>query len=180
VCLPVDDIPFVPATLDREGVPMISKPVSQLLVAQIAHELNAHQTYMGMSLYFDRQSLKGWARFFHGQSVEEAGHATKIIEFLIDNEVEFNLPQVGGAPTTYGSAQEACATALANEVRVTEQFNAMATAATDAGDHRSLQFLQWFIEEQVEEERTMHALLELIDSGINLFQAESYIEAITG
>jgi ferritin len=172
----IDGIPFEAATFDLKGVQMISKPVSQLLVAQVAHELNAHQTYMGISLYFERESLKGWARFFHGQSVEEAGHATKIVEFLLDNDVEFNLPQVGGAPTTYGSAREACETALASEMRVTEQFNAMATAARDAGDYRSMQFLQWFIEEQVEEERTMRELLDLIDSGINLFVAESHLE----
>jgi bacterioferritin B len=159
---------------------MISEPVSKLLVAQVAHELGAHQTYMGISLHFERQSLKGWARLFHGQSVEEAGHAAKIIEFLLDNEITFNLPQVGGAPTVYASAREAVATALASEVRVTGQFNALATAARDDGDHRSLQFLQWFIEEQVEEERTMQALLDLIDSGINLFQAESHIEGIAG
>jgi bacterioferritin B len=159
---------------------MISEPVSKLLVAQVAHELGAHQTYMGISIHFERQSLKGWARFFHGQAVEEAGHASKIMEFLLDNEITFNLPQVGGAPTAYASAREAVETAMASEVRVTGQFDALATAARDAGDHRSLQFLQWFIEEQVEEERTMQALLDLIDSGINLFQAESHIEGIAG
>ncbi len=159
---------------------MISEPVTKLLVAQVAHELGAHQSYMGISLHFERQSLKGWARFFHGQSVEEAGHAAKIIEFLLDNDVTFNLPQVGGAPTSYASAREAVEAALASEIRVTGQFDALATAAREAGDHRSLQFLQWFIEEQVEEERTMRSLLDLIDSGINLFQAESHLEGIAG
>jgi bacterioferritin B len=159
---------------------MISEAVSKLLVAQVAHELGAHQTYKGISIHFERQSLKGWARFFHGQSVEEAGHASKIIEFLLDNDVTFNLPQVGGAATSYASAREAVQTALASEQRVTAQFDALASAARDAGDHRSRQFLQWFIEEQVEEERTMRALLDLIDSGINLFQAEAHLEGITG
>lgn len=159
---------------------MISDQVARLLVAQVAHELGAHQTYTGISLHFERQSLKGWARFFHGQSVEEASHASKIIAFLLDNDVTFNLPQVGGAPTSYPSAREAVEAALASEQRVTAQFDALASAAREAGDHRSLQFLQWFIEEQVEEERTMRALLDLIDSGINLFQAEAHIEGITG
>ncbi len=48
-------------------------------MAQIAHELNAHQLYMGISLYFERQSLKGWAKLFHDQAVEEAGHGGKIM-----------------------------------------------------------------------------------------------------
>jgi ferritin len=159
---------------------MISDQATKLLVAQIAHELGAHQTYMGISLHFERQSLKGWAKLFHDQAVEEASHAGRIMEYLIDNEVEFGLPQIGGAPTSYASAREAVETALASELRVTGQFDALAAVARDAGDHRTFQFVQWFIEEQVEEERTMRALLDLLDSGINLFQAEAHLEGITG
>ncbi len=159
---------------------MISEPVAKLLVAQIAHELSAHQTYMGISMYFERVSLKGWAKFFHDQAVEEAGHGSKIMAFLIDNDVAFALPAVRGAPTTYASAREAVEVAQTNEAKVTGQFNALAEAAREAGDHRSREFLQWFIGEQVEEERTMRALVDLIDSGINLFQAEAHLESLSG
>jgi ferritin len=157
---------------------MISDELQKLLVSQVAHELNAHQTYMGISLYFERESLRGWAKLFHEQSVEEAGHAQKIIAFLIDNGVEFSLPQTGTAATRYPSAHDAVETALKSEVRVTGQFNAMAEAARTAGDHRGFEFLQWFIAEQVEEERTMGALLDLVDSGINLFQAEPLLGGV--
>ena len=157
---------------------MISDEATKLLVTQVAHELGAHQTYMGIALHFERLSLKGWAKFFHDQAVEEAGHGSKIIAFLIDNEVEFALPAIKGAPTSYGSAREAVEVALASEMRVTGQFEALAKAARDANDNRTFQFVQWFIEEQVEEERTMRALLDLIDSGINLFQAEALLESI--
>ena len=157
---------------------MISEQPKQLLIAQVAHELSAHQTYMGIALHFERESLKGWARFFHDQATEEAGHALKIITFLVDNDVEFSLPQVGGAPTAYGSARDAVMTALTSEQRVTAQFEALADAARDAKDNRTLQFVQWFIEEQVEEERTMAALLDLVDSGLNLFQAQALLESI--
>jgi bacterioferritin B len=156
---------------------MISTTVSSLLVAQVGHELGAHQKYMGISLHFARQGLRGWAKLFHQQATEEAGHAAKIIEFLIDNDVAFDLPPVGGATTTYASAKAAVETALASEQSVTAQFDAMATAATAAGDHRSAQFLLWFIEEQVEEEAKMRGLLDLLASGINLFQAEPLLGA---
>ena len=157
---------------------MISEQPKELLIAQVGHELSAHQTYMGIALHFERESLKGWAKYFRDQATEEAGHGWKIITFLIDNDVEFDLPQVGGAPTTYGSARDAVMTALSSEQRVTAQFEALANAARDANDNRTLQFVQWFIEEQVEEERTMTALLDVIDSGINLFQAEALLEGI--
>jgi bacterioferritin B len=159
---------------------MIADQPLKLLVAQVAHELSAHQTYMGISLYFSRESLNGWAKLFREQAVEEADHAWKIINFLVDNEVAFSLPQVGGAPTTYAGARAAVEVAQASEARVTAQFEALANAARDARDNRTLQFVQWFIEEQVEEERTMAALLDLIDSGINLFQAEAHLAGIAG
>jgi ferritin len=159
---------------------MIADQPSKLLVAQVASELSAHQTYMGISLHFTRQSLAGWAKLFRAQALEEAEHATKIIEFLIDNEVEFALPKVGGAPTTYASAREAVLVAQASEASVTAQFEALANAARDAKDNRTLQFVGWFIDEQVEEERTMASLLDLLDSGINLFEAQKHLEEITG
>lgn len=159
---------------------MVSDAARKLLVAQVANELSAHQVYMGISLYFTRESLNGWAKFFHDQAVEEAGHGWKIINFLVDNEVEFDLPQVGGAPTTYKTARDAVEVAQASERKVTQQFERLANAAREAGDNRTYQFLQWFIEEQVEEERTIAALLDLIDSGLNLFQAEEHLARVAG
>jgi ferritin len=160
-----------------ERTAMISDRVRDLLIEQVGHELSAHQAYFGISLYFDGQSLKKWAQLFHDQSVEEAQHATKIIAFLVDNEVAFDLPAIGAGTTRYASATAAVQTALDSEIRVTAQFDALAKAAQEAADYRSLQFLQWFIEEQVEEERTMRGLLDLIDSGINLFVAEQVLDA---
>jgi ferritin len=158
---------------------MIAEQPAKLLVAQVANELTAHQIYMGISIYFARQSLNTWAKLFRDQAIEEADHGWKIINFLVDNDVEFALPQVGGAPTTYKTARDAVKVAYDSERRVTSQFEALADAAREARDNRTLQFLQWFIEEQVEEERTTAALLDLIDSGINLFDAERHLERIT-
>ena len=86
---------------------MIAEKPKQLLIAQVGHELSAHQTYMGIALHFTRESFRGWARFFHAQAMEEAGHGCKIMNFLIDNDVEFSLPPVGGATTHYPSARAA-------------------------------------------------------------------------
>ncbi len=154
---------------------MISDQLRRLLIEQVGHELGAHQKYMGISLYFARQSLDRWAGLFRAQALEEAEHAEKITTFLVDNDVDFDLPALKAATTRYRSAADAVKAALQSEQAVTDQFNAMATAAREAGDHRSLQFLQWFIDEQVEEERTMRGLLDLIASGINLFQSQQLL-----
>jgi ferritin len=155
---------------------VISAQLAKLLVEQVGHELGAHQAYLGISLYFERLSLDRWARLFRAQSIEEAEHASKIMAFLVDNEVAFDLPPIGGAPTQYESASVAIRTGLNSELRVTDQFNAMAGAAQAAADHRTFQFLGWFIDEQVEEERTMRRLLDLVESGINLFQAQAQLD----
>ncbi len=155
---------------------MISQRLSKMLIEQIGSELRAHQFYLAVSIWFDRQSLTRWAKLWHDQSVEEAGHANKIMDFLTDNEVDFDLPALKASPARFASAAAAIEQALANEQSVTQQFNDMAAAATEEGDHRSFQFLQWFIEEQVEEERKAQGLLDLVNSGINLFQAEDLLD----
>jgi ferritin len=81
-----------------------------------------------MSLYFERQSLHKWAKVFRDQSVEEAGHASKIMAFLVDNEIEFDLPGLPATTTHYKWATEAVEVALASELKVTGQFNTMTTS----------------------------------------------------
>jgi ferritin len=159
---------------------MIADQPAKLLTAQIASELSAHQLYMGISLYFARESLNAWAKHFRNQAIEEAGHAEKIVQYLIDNDVAFALPQIGSAPTVYKAPRDAVEASLASERKVSQQFEALATSAREAKDNRTFQFVQWFIEEQVEEERTARALLDLVDSGINVFDAEQHLERVTG
>ncbi len=158
---------------------MISQRVGGLLVEQIAWELTAHQTYTGIAVHFERRSLTGWGKWFREQAVEEAQHATKIMGFLTDNGVDFDLPALDPATTHYESALHAARAALDSERRVSERFRTLASTALAEGDPTSFQFVQWFIEEQVEEERTTQALVDLIESGINLFQAEGLLGDIT-
>lgn len=154
---------------------MLSEELRKLLIAQIGSELTAHQLYLAISLYFQRQSLDGWGKLFSDQSVEEAQHATKIMDFLTDNEVAFDLPALKATSTKFGSALAAAQRALESERAVAAQFDRMATVAVADGDHRGHQFLRWFIEEQVEEEAKLHRIVDLIESGINLFQAEALL-----
>ncbi len=156
---------------------MITKRLEQLLVAQIASELGAHQNYQAIAIYFQRQSLSRWGKLFHDQAVEEAGHARKIIDFLIDQGVEFDLPPLNASKTSFKSAADAVKATLQSEQRVTAQFQEMAKAAIEDGDHTAFQFVQWFIEEQVEEERKAQGLIDLVASGVNLFQAEALLDS---
>jgi ferritin len=155
---------------------MLSADLRKLLIAQIGNELAAHQLYMAIALYFERQSLDGWGKLFRHQSVEEARHASKIMDFLTDNEIEFDLPALKATSTRFRSPLAAAQRAHESEKTVAAQFDAMAAAAETHGDHRAHQFIQWFIEEQLEEESKFQSIVDLIDSGINLFQAEALLD----
>jgi len=155
---------------------VIDGDLRKLLIAQIGSELGAHQLYMAISVFFERQSLKRWGALLRHQAVEEAQHAQKIIDFLVDNDVAFDLPALKSVSTRFDSALDAVKRAQRSERDVAAQFQRMAVVAAAAPDHRGLQFLQWFIEEQVEEEAKLQALVDLVDSGINLFQAEALLD----
>jgi len=156
---------------------MLSADLRKLLIAQVGNELSAHQLYLAIAIYFERQSLDRWGKLFRGQSVEEAQHAQRIIDFLIDNDVEFDLPALKSTSTRFGSPLAAAQRALESERTVAGQFDKAADVARASGDHRGFEFLQWFIAEQVEEETKVQHLVDLIDSGINLFQAEALLDS---
>ena len=103
---------------------MITGKLSQWLIEQIGHELTAHQDYLGIAVHFQRQSLFGWGKLFNQQAMEEAQHATRIMTFLTDNGVEFDLPPLPGASTHFESALKAAETSLTWERSMTERFRA--------------------------------------------------------
>jgi ferritin len=156
---------------------MLSDSLAQALNKQIASEFSASNHYLAIATYFARQSLDAWAAFFFRQADEERMHGMKILNFLIDNDAEVHLPAVKEARTDFPDALAAVSSALESERNVSKQFDAMAFIASENKDYRGLQFLQWFINEQVEEEATMNKLVDLIKSGINLFQAQQYLPA---
>ncbi len=156
---------------------MLNSDLIKALNEQIGSELGASNHYLAISSYFALQSLDEWAAFFMRQSDEERMHALKIIDFLIDNDANFDLPALPAEKTNFADALEAVNSALESERKVTQQFNNMASIAQKNGDFRGMQFLQWFIDEQVEEEASMGKLVDLVKSGLNLFQAQHFLPA---
>ncbi len=156
---------------------MISDRLAEMLTRQIQSELSAHMNYYGIAIWFRRQSLDRWAKLFMNQSIEEAQHAAKIMRFLDDNDVDYDLPNIGPSSTSYANAAAAVAAAAASEKKVSGEFRDMARASLEESDATAHQFLQWFIEEQVEEEAKMAKLADLVASGVNLFQAEPLLDS---
>jgi ferritin len=129
---------------------------------QVGHEFAAHQQYVACAVHYDGETLPQLARFFYRQALEERDHAMMMVQYLLDADAPVTVPGVNAPRTAFGDIVEPVALALDQERRVTEQINALAATAREAGDYASEQFMQWFIKEQIEEVATMSDLLRVV------------------
>jgi bacterioferritin B len=149
---------------------------AQKLNEQVANEFAAHQQYVACAVYYDSQALPQLARFFYRQALEERGHAMMMVQFLLDTGAEVTTPGVAEPRSRFADLVEPLALALDQEQRVSEQINALAATAREAGDYTSEQFVQWFIKEQIEEVATMSALLRVAErSGADAANIEDFL-----
>jgi bacterioferritin B len=155
---------------------MLSPALTTALQAQIGYEFGASQTYLGMAAHFHAHNLEKWAAFFERQSLEEREHALKIFHFLLETGSPAKLPAIAEAPVQYTSALEVLQKSLQQEQRVTQAFKDMSALALREADFTGFGFLQWFLSEQVEEEASFERLIALVESGINLFQAQALLD----
>jgi ferritin len=149
---------------------------AQKLNEQIANEFAAHQQYVACAVFYDSEALPQLARFFYAQALEERGHALMMVQFLLDTGAEATTPGVAEPRSRFADLVEPIALALDQEQRVSEQINALAATAREAGDYTSEQFVQWFIKEQTEEVATMSALLRVADrAGADAATVEDFL-----
>ncbi|MCV7283085.1 ferritin [Mycolicibacterium flavescens] len=147
-----------------------------LLQEQIRNEFEAAQQYLAIAVYFDGADLPQLAKHFYRQSVEERNHAMMLVQYLIDRDVEVEIPGVCSVRNSFGTPRDALALALDQERTVTEQISRLAGVARDEGDYLGEQFMQWFLGEQVEEVAKMTTLVRIADrAGANLFHLEDFV-----
>jgi bacterioferritin B len=147
-----------------------------LLQEQIRHEFTASQQYIAIAVHFDGADLPQLAKHFYAQAVEERNHAMMLVQYLIDRDIEVEIPGTDPVRNTFGSPTEALRLALDQERTVTEQISRLASVARDEGDYLGEQFMQWFLKEQVEEVALITTLVRIADrAGANLFHIEDFV-----
>lgn len=155
---------------------MIDSHASQLINAQVGHEFSAFLQYVALSTWFDSEALPELSRYFSRQADEERQHALKMIQFLNDTDQGVSIPAIPEPQSHFSSVEEAVQLAHDQEVRVTGQIKAIYDAAAAANDRLTQNFLQWFLEEQVEEVASMDTLLKVTRRAADdLFRIEDYI-----
>lgn len=129
---------------------------------QIGNEMGASMQYISIATYFDSDTLPELARFFYRQAEEERDHAMRFVRFLVDVGVEVEIPAIPAPKSDFTSAEEAVALSLEWEKTVTQQIYDLVTIAQGDSNHIAVRFLDWFVNEQLEEVSTMGALLSLV------------------
>lgn len=139
---------------------MVSKAIEKAINEQIRHEFSSAYVYLAMSAYFEGQSLPGFATWTRLQAQEEIVHAMRLFDYMNDRGGSVQLHAVGEPPSDFKSPLDVFEQALEQERRVTGLIHELYELAVSEKDHATQVTLQWFINEQVEEEKTGSEIVE--------------------
>jgi ferritin len=139
----------------------IPKRVEEAMNRQLAFEVHSAYVYLGMSAYCEAQSLPGFAKWLRAQYQEELDHAMKFYSFILDRGGRVTLDAIEKPATDYKSPLAVFEAALTNEESVTAAIDDLYTLTDEERDYASQAFLNWFVTEQVEEEKIVG---EVVDS----------------
>jgi ferritin len=137
--------------LDEEGIVM-DKKVYELLNEQVKNEFYSAYLYMDFANYYADESLSGFANWFMVQAQEERDHALIFRNYLILNNCKVELQAIPQPDKAIKKFIDPLEFSLEHEQKITANINAIYEAAFEVRDFRTMQFLDWFIKEQAEEE----------------------------
>lgn len=139
---------------------MLTKALQDALNEQVKNEFFSAHVYLSMSAWFDQQGLPGFAAWMRAQYQEELAHGLKIFDFIIDRDGRPTVPQIDQPAPDWDSALSAFESAYNNEVQVSKMINDLYELAVKESDHASQVMLQWFVAEQVEEEKSTSQVVD--------------------
>ena len=156
---------------------LISPELAKAFNEQIGHEFGASMQYIAIAAHFYQRSLTLLAKLFEKQAEEEKLHAMKFVKYLQDTKGGLNIPAIPAPKPAFATGEEAVQAALNWEREVTQQITSLMALATKENDFLAQSFLQWFIDEQLEEVVKMERMLSVIkQSGEkNLLMVEAYL-----
>jgi ferritin len=141
---------------------LISPKMTAALNEQIGHEFGASIQYVSIAAYFDGEGLPALARHFYKQAEEEREHAMRFVKYAVDADGGIVIPAIPAPKAKFASAEEAVQLSLQWEMTVTKQINELVDQAIKENDHITKNFLEWFVNEQLEEVSSMDTLLRMV------------------
>jgi len=140
----------------------MDKQLEKLFQDQIKNEWYSAYLYLSMSAYFEAANFGGFAHWMYKQAGEEQVHGKKMFDFLIDRGVKVVLQAIPQPPADFASPAAVFEMSSEHEQKVTALINGIADQADKVNDHPAKVFIQWFITEQVEEEKNASRILDLL------------------
>ena len=143
--------------------------IAKLLNEQINKEFYSAYLYLDMANYYDELDLDGFANYYMIQAQEERDHALLFMKYMQNNGLKVTLEAIGKPDKTYENAMEPLVAAAEHERYVTALINNIYHEAHQDKDYRTMKFLDWFVDEQMEEEDNADSMI----SRFKLFGADS-------
>ena len=157
-----DRVILFPDTPDTNGGTLATKDLLEEMNQHLAKELYAAYLYLSMAAYFESENLSGMAGWMRAQSNEEFAHAMKFWEHISDRGGRVRLLAIEQPPSDFKGPLQVFEQALHHEEQVSGEINKLYERAEEEHDHAAEVFLQWFITEQVEEERTAQQMVDTL------------------
>lgn len=158
---------------------MLSKNMLAEMNEQIKHELFSSYLYLSMSAHFEANNLPGFARWMRLQSQEELEHALKFFDYVNDRGGKVVLQAIAQPQVEFGTAETIFEQVLEHEQFITGRINTLYALAVKEADFASQVFLNWFVNEQVEEEKNATGILETLkmigDRSTAIYQLDRHV-----
>ncbi|MFH1374349.1 MAG: ferritin [bacterium] len=155
---------------------MISKKMQDALNDQVTAEFYSAHLYLAMSAYLESIDLPGYANWMRVQYQEEVSHGMKMFDYVIERDGRALVKAFEAPPSEWDSALSVFDAVYEHEQKVTSLINNLVDIALSEKDHASHIFLQWFVNEQVEEEATAKGIVQQLkmlgDSRAGMFQID--------
>jgi ferritin len=158
---------------------LTSQKVIDAINEQIGYEFSASLQYYAIAAHFAAEALPQLSAHFFKQAEEEKGHALRFMKYVVDAGGRVVIPGIEAPQSKFKNPEKAIQLSLDQEVKVTEQINALVGLARDKNDYITINFLQWFLTEQLEEVSSMDNLLKIVQrAGDDLLQADEYLARV--
>lgn len=158
---------------------MISESMEKALSRQLNDEFFSAYLYLAMSAYCSHREFSGAAHWFKTQYDEEHQHATRIYNYMIDQGVHVELEPIAKPESDFGSLLDVFKSSLTHEQKMTANLNELSDQALKEKDHATYNLLQWFVNEQVEEEATVGEIISKLklvkDDGYGLLMIDNQL-----
>ena len=155
---------------------MLKKKIEDALNAQINAEMWSAYLYLSMAAYCHTQGQPGMGKWFEVQFKEEQDHAKILFNYVISRNGKVDLRPIEAVPTEWNSILNVFESSLRHEQSITESINKLFALTSEENDYATQSMLQWFIDEQVEEEENVQTIIDNLkmikDNGYGIYMID--------